>query len=206
MKVKDFTKSFNDYMDVSRQAYVHGTQLNTVVNTGLDEFISTRDEDVETQRRKDDLHRYVKRVTFSGSSKVNRANLSNYFKLDALNAKFNFECDGEVNTLWRPCTPKSHDEYTRELLDPDNKAEDFFPVYLMTDSVFEIKSDTIPLQVEVIYKRSPNRFDYKDLEADVDIDDTNIPDLLKICARLALEIIESPRYNNQVSVENPIIK
>lgn len=202
----EFVKAFNDYMDVSRQAYVHGTQLNTVVNTALDEFISDRDNDEETQRRKDDLHRYVKRATFSGTAKINRANLPNYFKLDALNAKFKFECNGEVEMLWRPCRPKSHDEYTREQLDPDNRAEDFFPVYLMTDSVFEIKSDTTPLEVEAIYKRSPRRFDYKRETEEVDIDDTNIPDLLKICARLALEIIESPRYVNQVNVENPITK
>lgn len=76
----------------------------------------------------------------------------------------------------------------------------------MTDSVFEIKSDNTPLEVEAIYKVSPKRFDYKKENDEVDIDETNIPDLLKLCARLALEIIESPRYVNQVNVENPITK
>jgi len=205
MKLIDFISAFNEYMDVGNQTYVYGKQMEVVINLALQEFISTRDSDIESQRRKDDLHRYIKRKLFYNVSIIDRNDLEDYFKLDAINCKFNFECDGVIYNDFRPCKPNTIDEYTQNKMDPDNRAEDFFPVYIMVDFKFEIKSDTIPLETEVLYKRNPIKVDINKEDSELDIDESNIPDLIKIAARIAFDIIESERYPNAVKVENPII-
>ena len=166
MTFEELRKYVEQLLDQSQTAYFYPKEIDRALNDAQTERVNVLYSDVEVvQKRRDGLRQLTKKAIIAGTSTIPLQSLpSEYMFALSVIGDWDFVCNGKTTRRSVAIKPVRHDVLGVIYNDPFNTPTNQFPVYVdytndLGEQVMEIKSDTVPISVEITYLKRPAKID-----------------------------------------------
>lgn len=165
MTYLEMRQHVEQYLDQNQTGYFYPSEMDKALNDALNERMGQLIKDFEViQKVRDALRKLTVRQTFLSTNVVPLSATTDYMRAVALEAKWDFACNGKITKRTIAVKPIRFDLFASIQNDPDNQPTNHFPVYIDYNNdtlgeVMEIHSGTTPEEVVLTYIKRPQKID-----------------------------------------------